>query len=355
MKEKFQKLFQILNSDGVVYVTDQTNQRYLTGFDCDSALIAATPDSILYVTDFRYLELAEKHFAGSGVNLKVLPYDKQVQEIQDFVKGANLPCFIEDQKLTLSSFRELENTFKGVSFKNIGSAFSSLRTIKTAEEIACIEKAQGFAEKAFNKTLHFIKPGVTEREIMTELEYQMLKLGAEHTSFETIIASGVNSSVPHAKVTDKKIENGEFITMDFGAKYKGYCSDMTRTVFVGKPKDEHISLYNLVLKAQKYAVANIRAGITGKEADSFAREIITANGYGDCFGHGLGHGVGLDIHEAPRLNKLSEEILKENMIVTAEPGIYIKNSMGVRIEDMLVVKEGGNRNLTSITTDLITL
>lgn len=356
MKDKLEKLFSQLPDGSALIVTDSINRRYITGFDCEDSMLAVTADKALYITDFRYLELAERHFEGTGTELAFLAPDDQLSALRDFVvrSGAQV-CLLEEASLTVSSWRRLKELFGDFPLKDAGAALANLRAVKSDAEIACIERAQSFAEKAFSKTLGIIKPGITERDIMVELEYHMLRFGAEHTSFETIIASGPNSSVPHARVTDRKIESGEFITMDFGAKYGGYCSDMTRTVAVGKPDAEQLAVYGTVQRAQRYAIENIQAGITGREADSFARELITANGYGECFGHGLGHGVGLFIHESPRLSKLSQNVLLENMVVTVEPGIYIKNRMGVRIEDMLVVKPGGSRNLTSITTELIIL
>ena len=203
--------------------------------------------------------------------------------------------------------------------------------------------------------MKFIKVGVTEKEIALELDFYMLSHGAEAVSFETIAVSGKNSSMPHGVPTDKKIENGDFITMDFGAVYNGYHSDMTRTVIVGEPTEKQKEVYETVLKAQTEALAVLKAGVSGVDADKAARDIIDAKGYKENFGHGTGHGVGIEIHESPNLSPYSKAILETGNIVTVEPGIYIPDEFGVRIEDMALITEDGYINLTSCEKELIIL
>ena len=211
------------------------------------------------------------------------------------------------------------------------------------------------AEKGFAHMLDFIKVGRTEKEIQLELDYYMLKNGAEALSFDTIALSGSNTSLPHGVPSDKKVESGEFVLMDFGATYDGWHSDMTRTVCVGKPSDKMKSVYETVLNAQLSALDAVKAGMSGKELDKIARDIITDAGYGDNFGHSLGHGVGVEIHESPYASPSREDILPENSIVTVEPGIYLEGKFGVRIEDFVVVTENGCINMTKAPKELICL
>ena len=228
-----------------------------------------------------------------------------------------------------------------------------LRGIKDQQELEILAEAVAIGDKAFTHILGFLRPGLTERQVALELERHMQDLGATAASFETILASGPRSAMPHGVATERVLQKNEFVKMDYGCIYKGYCSDMTRTVVLGKADDKQREIYNIVLEAQLAAISGIKAGMTGKEADSLARDVITARGYGDNFGHGLGHGVGLAIHEHPRAGIASENVLAVNNVVTAEPGIYIPGWGGVRIEDMLVVEEGGCRNLTASPKELI--
>src|SRR5690625_2321368 len=228
----------------------------------------------------------------------------------------------------------------------------SLRLVKSDEELAIIRKAAQIADRAFEHILSYIKPDVPEIDIAHELEYYMRKLGASESSFDIIVASGVRSSLPHGIASEKKISSGELVTLDFGAFYKGYCSDITRTVAVGNISDELHTIYQIVLAAQQHGVANIKAGMTGKEADALTRDYISVQGYGNYFGHSTGHGIGLEIHEGPALSPASTTLLKENMVVTVEPGIYIPNVGGCRIEDDIVITETGNERLTLATKEL---
>ena len=228
----------------------------------------------------------------------------------------------------------------------LGSALKELRQIKSEEELDNLRQAEHIGDMAFGKILDFIKPGLTELEIRAELEYYMMKLGAEGTSFDTIVASGLHSSMPHAIPSEKKIENGDFITMDFGCRYHGYCSDMTRTIVVGKANEKQKEIYQLVLKANRVTESLLHAGMVCKEVDKIARDIITDAGYGEYFGHGLGHSVGLEIHES---------VLKSNMLMTVEPGVYVPGFGGVRIEDMVIIRQDGIENLAHSNKELIEL
>lgn len=232
---------------------------------------------------------------------------------------------------------------------------NAIRRIKTPEELECLAKAEAVGDAAFADILKILKPGMTELDTAAELEYSMKKHGAQGFSFDTIIASGLNSSMPHAVPGTRRLENGDFVTMDFGCVIDGYCSDMTRTVVLGKAGEKQKEIYNTVLRAQTEALAVLKAGMKGSEVDAAARNIIRDAGYGEYFGHGLGHSVGLYIHEEPRLSPTDDTVLEENMIETVEPGIYVPGFGGVRIEDMVVVTADGCRNLAHSPKELIEL
>ncbi len=228
-----------------------------------------------------------------------------------------------------------------------------LREIKDDEELKAIRKAASIGDRAFEHILGFLKPGVSERDIALEMEYLMKREGASRLSFETIVASGKRSSLPHAQPTGKKLEVGDFVTLDFGCIYDGYCSDMTRTVVIGSADSEQKKIYSIVLEAQKEALAALKAGLTGVEVDKVARNMIEDAGYGQYFGHGLGHSLGLDIHENPRVSFTSDEVLMPDMVVTIEPGIYIPDFGGVRIEDLVRVTVEGYENFCVSTKELL--
>ena len=236
------------------------------------------------------------------------------------------------------------------------SAFlRELRAQKDPEELERMEQAQRIAEKALGQILAEIRPGVTEKEIAARLQYLMLHFGAEKMSFDPIVASGPNGSMPHAVPTERKIQTGEFVTMDFGCVYKGYCSDMTRTVCVGRPTEEMKRVYETVLRAQLTGIAAARAGATGAQIDGAAREVIRRAGYGEYFGHAFGHGVGAEIHESPNATPGNDKPLPVDSVISAEPGIYLPGRFGVRIEDVLVLEEGGCRDLTEAGKELLCL
>jgi Xaa-Pro aminopeptidase len=265
---------------------------------------------------------------------------------------------IESEAMTVKELNAYEHFFSQIHFvhdDSLSTAISAMRTVKDEGELECIQKAQSIAEAAFDRILKFIKAGVTEREIALELNRLMFEYGAEDLSFDTIVLSGANTSMPHGVPSDKKVESGEFVLMDFGAVYNGYHSDMTRTVCVGEPDEEMKKVYDIVLNAQNKAIEAAKAGIIGSDLDKTARDIIEWEGYGSCFGHSLGHGVGLEIHEKPNASPNYKLPLSEGAVVTVEPGIYIAGRFGVRIEDFVILTENGCKNLTKSAKSLITL
>ena len=353
---KFEKLMQVL-PEGIdaAIITDDINRRYFTGMKSSAGTVLVFRDKAYLVIDFRYIEKATKTVKDAEVILQGRLYD-QINELLE--KHGAKTLAIESATMTVAFLNLLKARITAaevVASDELSSAITQLRIVKTQDEIDKIIKAQRIAEAAFEDVLNFIRPGVTEREIGLRLDYYMLSHGAEALSFDTIALTGANTSLPHGVPGETVVENGMFVLMDYGAMYEGYHSDMTRTVCVGKPTEKMELVYNTVLKAQLDALDAIKVGVIGKDIDKIARDVITNAGYGDKFGHSLGHGVGVEIHEAPNAAPSSEHIFKENMIVTVEPGIYLPDEFGVRIEDFVVIKENGCENMTLAKKSLISL
>ena len=338
-------------------ITSPVNRRYLSGFKSSEGLIFITPDESYFFVDFRYYEAAKKQIKGLHV---ILSSDFKADLLKIARKHRVKTVLIENNGITLSEALKIEKWLKeghiALNKQNsIDKALYSLRAEKTHLEIKNIRMVQEIAENAFKQFLPLIKPGVTEKKLAFELEFLLRKEGAETLAFDLIVASGKNSAVPHAEPSDKAIEVGDFVTIDMGAVYNGYHSDMTRTVAVGQVSEEQRKVYNTVLAAQKMAINLVRPGAFCREIDAIARKFINESGYKNCFGHALGHGVGLGIHEKPFLSKRTEDVLRSGMVITIEPGIYLANRFGVRIEDMLLVTDDGCENLTTVEKELIIL
>lgn len=344
------------DKNAAALIMSEENICYFTSFHSSNGYLVVTGEKAYFFTDSRYIEAAQNKITSCD---EVLLLKSVKEELAPFIASLNKnELFVEAERITLSRYTELKTLFSGVTVNGNGELdkkISEIRTVKTREQVNTIIKAQRIAEKAFDYILTFIKEGVTEKEIALTLEYFMLKNGADALSFETIAVSGKNSSMPHGVPTDKKIEKGDFITMDYGAVCDFYHSDMTRTVAVGEVTSKQIEVYETVLKAQEEAFRNMKAGVACKEVDKAARDVIKNAGHGDFFGHGLGHGVGVEIHELPSLNPSSEAILQVGNIVTNEPGIYLPGEFGVRIEDMALITEAGYENLTKSDKKLIVL
>ncbi len=312
------------------------------------------------ITDSRYYEQVEKECPDIPlIRLSNRTYIEVIRELLDKMNngdtvGDGFRIAVEDS-MNLSRYLKLKDALAGYELNVSGELINTPRMIKDDNEIDIIGKAEAIGDMAFDHILSVIKPGITERDIAIELEFFMRRQGASKLSFDTIVASGPNSSMPHAQVTDRIIEKGDFVTMDFGCVYKGYCSDMTRTVAVGTPTDEMRKVYQTVLDANLRAMDGIRAGVKCSDIDALARDYIKSMGYGEYFGHGLGHSVGLFIHEEPRFSPKCDTITKENMVITDEPGIYLPGKFGVRIEDLVVVKENGYEVLSNSPKELIIL
>ena len=354
--DRFQKLFAELPKDiDSVLITSDINRRYFTGMKSSAGTVIAFRDRAYLIIDFRYIEKARNTVKSAEV-IEQKKLFAQLHKLLHEHSAHNM--VIESQTMTVSEFDAYKREFPEVEIIGsdlLSNAISALRAVKDEQEIACIRKAQEIAEAAFEHILGFIKPGVTEREIALELDHEMLRRGAEALSFDTIALSGANTSMPHGVPSDKRVEEGEFVLMDFGAVYNGYHSDMTRTVCIGKCSEEMEKVYNTVLEAQLACLEQARAGMTGAELDKIARSIIEHAGYGDCFGHSLGHGVGMEIHEKPNAAPSNNSVLKAGTVITVEPGIYIAGKFGVRIEDFVILTENGSVNLTKCAKNIIYL
>lgn len=334
-----------------VYVNSAENHLYVSGFDNPDGYVFVTGDKTYLFADFRYIEAA-KDEADPAIEV-CLPGKPTIQEI---VRDCGIKTIgYEDQRMTCSGLAGLKRALDGmnVEFLPLGGLFTAIRSVKTDDEVENIIAAQRIAEGAFDHIVKVITHDMTEIEVAAELEYYMKKHGSVKPSFDTICVSGSASSRPHGVPRNVKLENG-FLTMDFGAMINGYHSDMTRTIVVGKADEDMKKLYNTVLKAQLAAIDAITEGANNAEMDKVARDIINSAGYEGCFGHSLGHGVGLEIHEQPGLHGGAKDLtLKAGQIVTVEPGIYIEGKYGCRIEDMVLITKGGKQNLTDCPKELI--
>lgn len=349
------RALEVMENKGLdaIVVADGYSMNYISGFTGATGYLYLSRNRKVILTDSRYTTQAR----GESPNFETVEvsgavaYGKQLAEYMqaDQVKKVGF----EDRFLRYNQVLSLQEVCKGKTWVGLEDSLSNLRMIKNEEEIENLRMAEEIGDKAFTRILTIIKAGMTEIEVAAELEYGMKMNGAQGFSFDTIVASGINSSMPHATPSHKKLEEGDFVTMDFGCIYNGYCSDMTRTVVIGKASDKQKEIYEVVLNAQLAGLEAISAGKTGEEVDKVARDIIAGAGYGAYFGHGLGHSVGLEIHEEPRVSPSGKTVLEENMIETIEPGIYIPDFGGVRIEDMVLVTKNGHINFAHSPKELI--
>ena len=352
--ERIQEILKERDLDGLL-LTDEKNQRYTAGFAFTDGAVLVGREKAWLITDSRYIEAAEK---AAAVGVTVWLYDRErplMERLKAAIREAGMERLAaEDGKLSHREYLAYEKAL-GMALLPAGELMAKLRAAKTEEEIGAMRAAQAIAERALEEVLGLIQPGMTEKQVMAELVYRTLRHGSEGNSFDPIVVSGPNTSLPHGVPGDRVIQRGDFVTMDFGCLKDDYCSDMTRTVAVGEASDEMRNVYDIVLKAQLAGIAVARAGIPGKEIDAAARKIITEAGYGPYFGHGFGHSLGLDIHEAPNANLRGEEPMPVGAVCSAEPGIYLPGRFGVRIEDVMILREGGCDVITKAPKELIIL
>lgn len=331
-------------------ITKPENRRYFSGFSGSAGMLVISETTSNLLTDFRYIEQA----TAQAEQYEILRYQVNANEIvAELTKKLGITKIgFESDFVTYDMYSKLTQCIPNVTLVPV--QVDSLRMVKDSSEIAAIEKAVEIADQAFTQILSFIKPGMSEQRVAVELEYYMGKFGSEKPAFETIMASGKRGALPHGRASQKIIEQGDFVTMDFGAVYQGYHSDITRTICMGKASDRQREIYGIVSAAQLAGVKATRPGVLGKEVDDVSRKIITDAGFGEFFGHGLGHSLGLNIHEDPRLSQANTHTaLLENMLVTVEPGIYLPDWGGVRIEDTVLVSADGCRILTASSKHLI--
>ncbi|WP_276351979.1 M24 family metallopeptidase [Cohnella caldifontis] len=336
-----------------IVVASEVNRRYLTGFTGTHGVVLLSPDKAALLTDFRYRLQAGEQAKG----FEIIEHGRDLNATIAETLGAwgVTKLLFEDRHVTVAEQALWAKAFAPAQLQPAGGIIEGLRMVKDAGELAVMQEAADLADRTFRHILGFIKPGVSEIEIAAEMEYFMRKNGATGPSFNTIVASGERSAMPHGVASEKKVGRDEFVTLDFGAYYKGYCSDLTRTVFVGTPTDKHREIYSIVKEAQQYALDHLKPGMTGREGDALTRDIITRYGYGDHFGHGTGHGLGMEIHEEPRLSLTCDTVLAPGMMVTVEPGIYVPGFGGVRIEDDVILTDNGIQILTRSPKELIVL
>lgn len=375
----------------IVFIDSPENLYYYTGFTGGEALFVMMvhkrnsnvdkrdkgnklcSKNMCIITDSRYYEQVEKECPD--IPLVRLNNSTYIEVIKNIISGKDvspnideltegIKCIVKDvsnkqlniaieASMNLSRYLKLDAALDKHKLRVASDIIDKPRMVKDDNELGLLKRAEQIGDEAFDHILTILKPGITECEISLELEFFMKKQGASKLSFDTIVASGPNSSMPHAQVTDRVVQNGDFVTMDFGCVYKGYCSDMTRTVAVGTPTDEMKKVYQIVLDANLRAMDGIKAGVKCSDIDALARGYISDKGYGDYFGHGLGHSVGLQIHEEPRFSPKCDVITEENMVITDEPGIYLPGKFGVRIEDLVVVRKDGYERLSKSPKELI--
>lgn len=334
-------------------LTSAPGEFYAVGFHGEGAVVV-TPGESFYFTDSRYIEAAEKQVTGAKISMTGSGRTVRALVWETLEQCGVEKLGFEDEYLSVKSWEEWKDAL-AVELLPAQKLVNGLRASKDAEEIALMVKAQEITDEAFDQIIRFIKPGMTEREIAARLQYDMLCLGAQRMSFEPIVVTGPNGSLPHGIPGDRKVEPGNFITMDFGCVYGGYCSDMTRTVALGEPTEEMKKVYHIVLEAQLSGIAAARAGVSGKSVDAAARKVIEDAGYGEYFGHGYGHSVGIEIHESPNANSREETLMPVGAAVSAEPGIYLPGKFGVRIEDVTIFTADGCIDITKSPKELIIL
>lgn len=354
MKTRINKVQRKLEQENLdaLLVTTITNVRYLSGYSGSNGLLVITPGKSFFLTDFRYWEQAKKEVKGPRIIFGERDLFDDLPKL-DVLKSRRVKLGFESENLSCALYNRLKTLLPETLLVPAEKLVESIMVVKDPQELKKIRKAIEITDRVFWQILNFIQPGITEQDLAAEIEYMMKKNGADGPAFDTIVASGPRSALPHGRASGKKIKQGEFVTFDMGALVEGYCADLTRTVVMGRAKARQKKVYRLVLKAQKKAVSSARAGLRCDKLDKIARDVIKRAGLGKYFGHGLGHGIGLLVHSLPRVSSKSSEVLTPGMVVTIEPGVYIPNWGGVRIEDDVLITKRGCEVLTQSPKDLL--
>ncbi|WP_257348072.1 M24 family metallopeptidase [Pseudalkalibacillus decolorationis] len=347
--ERLRSEFNEQNIDGIL-ITSTSNRRYISQFTGSSGVVLISGTEAKLITDFRYMDQATEQAKEFDIVQHTASIPSEVAK-QAKLMGIGKLGFEQDN-LTYAVHQTYEQAIDGILVPTSG-IIERIRLIKDEGELQVLKDAAQLADQTFEHIISFIKPGLREIDVSNELEFFMRKNGATSSSFDIIVASGIRSSLPHGVASNKIIEQGDMVTLDFGALYNGYCSDITRTVAIGEPKEQLKDIYQIVLDAQLKGLEGLKPGITGKQADALTRDYIKEKGYGEQFGHSTGHGIGLDVHEGPGLSGKVDTRLESGMVVTVEPGIYVSGLGGVRIEDDVVLTENGNERLTKSTKELL--
>ena len=356
MNERIQALQASLPQDveGALILSD-VNRRYFTGFPSTAGALLISRYDAVFIIDFRYFEAAREQVRGCRVELQ----DKLGEQLKAAAgKMGVRSLLVESDRVTLRQLRRYEELVPGVRMlgdDRLADLISHQRSIKSAEEIDSLERAQGIAEAGFQKLLEHVTPGRTESELALELEFLCRQMGSEGASFDFIVVSGPNASRPHGVPGSRRVQRGELITLDFGAVLNGYQSDMTRTISIGQPDALSQEICQVVYTAQQAAFAAIKPGVPCADVDKAARDVIAQAGYKECFGHSTGHSVGLEIHEEPGFSTLSRAACRAGMVLSVEPGIYLEGKTGCRMEDLALITPGGHKNLNKSSSSLIIL
>lgn len=354
MKARFKKIRAYMEEKGIdgILVSSPSNVQWLADFPGTDSQILITHSHQYFITDSRYMEAAEAALEGGGWRFITAAQSETLWRLDKLLeKHGTKKLGIEKEYVTIDRMESYEESWF-LSYAYVDDLFKQLRSVKSKGELARMRRGARLTQEAFEHLLTLIRPGVSEFDLLAELQYFLTKRGAA-LSFAPIIAGGEHASVPHAAVTGRKLQPGDLLTMDFGCVVDGMCTDFTRTVAISGVDEDLQMIYNIVKEANLAALAAVRAGMACSELDVAARSVIEQAGYGQFFTHGTGHGVGVDIHERPRISAYSTEVLEDSMVVTVEPGIYLPGRGGVRIEDMIVVTEEGHENFYTATKDLI--
>ena len=334
-------------------VTSAPGERYAVGFEGEGWVLVSR-DGARYSTDGRYIEAARQQVTGAEIVLTERGQSHLALAREEIRRRGLKRVGFESGRVSADELGRWKDSLPCELVAAQG-LLDGLRATKDEEELARMRQAQRITDEAFREILNFIRPGLTEQEVAARLVYELLRRGGRRVSFDPIVAAGANGSMPHAVPGETVIQPGMFVTMDFGCVYEGYCSDMTRTVAVGQPTDEMERVYHTVLEAQRAGIAAARAGVTGSEVDRAARQAIQQAGYGSFFSHSFGHSLGLEIHESPNASPSEQTVFPAGAVISAEPGIYLPGHFGVRIEDVLVLREGGCEDITQAPKNLIVL
>ncbi len=356
MTDRIKKLREKIKRESLdlLLVTTLTNLRYLCGYTGSNGILLVSEDKSIFLTDFRYKEQVKKEVYDAEIKIAQRELFSTLTEI-DWLKEKRIKVGFESKILSFKLYEKLKALFPQILWIPTEDLVESLLVTKDEGEIRKIKKAADISAKVYQEILPLLKPGTKEQEISAELEYRIRRNGGTGSAFEPIVASGVRSAMPHARASSKRFQKGDFVTLDFGALYEGYVCDITRTVVLGKATPRQKKIYDLVLKAQTKAIKNACSGMKGFELDKVARDVINNAGFKDYFGHGLGHGIGLLVHDSPGINTRSQEVLKPGMVITIEPGVYLPGWGGVRIEDDILITRNGCKVLTNIDRELLEL